>query len=339
MSTCEKIAEVYRGSAIESVHYGAAAVVDADGRLIASVGDADFSTYSRSTLKPIQATPTIARGAMERFGLQYRHVALMCASHNGEERHVCAAAEILAPIGCEESDLNCGVHVPYIYTLRDQTPPPGSRFTQLHNNCSGKHSGMLTLCRLLNAPTVGYLEVDHPAQVAIRQMVSAVTGLPEDKLTVGIDGCSAPTYVLPLRALAKAFAMLATHHGPDEASSNALRTIVTAMRTEPAMVSGLQRFDLALAETAPDRLVSKVGGEAIECVALTEQGWGMVVKVADGGMRALGVATTEILRQLGIISDAEVDTLRGFARPFITNHRRIIIGEVRPAIRLARHAG
>ena len=338
MPACDKIAEVTRGAAVESVHYGAAVVVDADGRLIASVGDPDFITYSRSTLKPFQATPTIARGAIEQFGLHSRHVALMCGSHNGEPRHVQAAAEILAAVGCDESELNCGVHVPYRYSVSDQTPPPGIRFTQLHNNCSGKHSGMLALCRLLNAPTVGYLEVTHPAQAAIRRMVEYATGLSADRLTVGIDGCSAPTYAMPLRALARAFAMLAVGRGPDDASAKAMQTIVHAMRTSPAMVSGADRFDLALAETAPDRLICKVGGEAIECVALTDRGWGVVVKVADGGSRALGVATVEILRQLDVLSSAEVECLRRFARPFVTNHRRIIIGEVRPTVHLMRHA-
>jgi len=168
MSTCEIIAKVYRGSSIESVHYGAAAVVDAEGKLIAAVGDPDFTTYSRSSLKPFQAMPTIARGAMEKYGFQQRHVALMCGSHSGEERHVRTADEILA-----------GVHEPYIYRILNKKPPPGTRFNQLHNNCSGKHCGMLTLCRLLDLPTVGYTDFDHSAQAVIRQLVVDITGLPE----------------------------------------------------------------------------------------------------------------------------------------------------------------
>jgi len=339
LSTCDIIAEVHRGSAVESVHYGAAAVVDAEGRLIASIGDPDFATFSRSSLKPMQATPTIARGAVERFGLHLRHVAIMCGSHNGEDRHVQAASEILAAIGRSESDFNCGVHEPYIYRLQNTKPPPAARFSQLHNNCSGKHSGMLMLCRLLDVSPVGYLEFDHPAQVVIRQSVLDFTGLPPEQINLGIDGCMAPNYSMPLRALARAYARLAVHDGPDDASSQAMATIVEAMRTEPAMVSGLGRFDLALAETAPDRLVCKVGGEAIQCVALTDRGWGVALKVADGGSRAVGVATTEILRQLDVLSAAEVDRLQPFARPAIKNHRRIITGHIHPVINLKRHSG
>jgi L-asparaginase II len=339
VSSCEIIASVKRGAGVESVHYGAAAVVNADGRLIASVGDPDFVTFSRSSLKPFQATPTVLRGAVERFGLLSRHVAVMCGSHNGEDRHVSAAHEILTAIGCYESDLNCGVHEPYIYRLRNLKPGPDVKFSQLHNNCSGKHSGMLTLCRLLDAPIAGYLEFDHPAQAVIREFVLRITGLPPDKITLGIDGCMAPNFSMPLRSLAFAYARLAAARGPDESSSKAMSTIVEAMRADPAMVSGEGRFDLALAETASDRLVSKAGGEAIECVALTDRGWGVAVKVADGGSRAAGVATTEVLRQLDVLSAADVDRLRPFAVPALKNHRRIITGYIHPALELRKHSG
>ncbi len=334
MSACDVIAKVYRGHHVESVHYGAAAVVDAEGRLIASVSDPDFRTYSRSSLKPFQATPTVARGAVERFGLADRHVALICGSHNGEKRHVTAAAEILAAIGCTEDEFNCGVHEPYIYRMRAEKPAPGTRFSQLYNNCSGKHSGMLMLCRLLNVSTVNYLDFDHPIQQVIRQMVIDVTGLRREELGMGIDGCTAPNYTMPLRALARAYARLVTNRGPDDNSSAAMGTIVRAMQAEPGMVSGEGRYDLALAETAGDRLICKVGGEAVECIGLLERGWGVAVTVADGGTRAIGVAATEILRQLGVLSEEEVARLQPFSRPMLTNHRKIITGSIRPALRI-----
>ncbi len=335
MSDYEVIARVFRGRSVESEHLGAAAIVDADGKLIAAVGNPQTITYSRSSLKPFQALPTITRGAVEKFGLAPRHVAIMCGSHNGEDRHVQAATEILAAVGCSESDLNCGVHVPYIYRLTGTEPPPGKRFNQLYNNCSGKHSGILALCRLLAAPVVGYFDIDHPAQREIRRTVLAVSGTPEQQLGVGIDGCSLPNFALPINLLAKSFARLAQYRGLDDSSSSAMKTIAAAMRAEPAYVSGIGRFDLALAETAGDRLVCKVGGEAVECVALTDRGWGVTVKVADGGSRALGVAVTAILRQLDVLTDAEVDALQAHARPFLTNHRKIITGRILPAVRLA----
>lgn len=335
MSDYEVIARVYRGRSVESEHLGAAAVVDAGGKLIAKVGNPELVTYSRSSLKPFQALPTITRGAVEKFALAPRHVAIMCGSHNGEDRHVEAATEILAAIGCSESDLNCGVHVPYVYRMTGTEPPPGKRFNQLYNNCSGKHSGILTLCRLLEAPVAGYFDVDHPAQREIRRTVLAVSGVPERKLGVGIDGCSLPNFALPINLLAGSFARLAVNRGPDDESSAAMKTIVAAMRAEPAYVSGIGRFDLALAETAGDRLVCKVGGEAIQCVALTDRGWGVTVKVADGGSRALGVAVTAILRQLDVLTDAEVEAMRAHALPFLTNHRKIIIGRIHPAVKLS----
>jgi len=334
LSDYEVIAKVYRGGTAESVHLGAAAIVDAAGRLIASVGNPEVVTYSRSSLKPVQALPTITRGAIERFGLTVKNIAVMCGSHSGEQRHLQAVSEILAAINCNESDLNCGVHVPYIYRMTGTEPPPTLKFNQLHNNCSGKHAGILTLCRLLEAPITGYFNVDHPAQKEIRRYVLALTELPEQQLGVGIDGCSLPNFALPINALAKSFARFAMHRGLDERSSRAMATIVAAMRAEPALVSGIGRFDLALAETAGDRLICKVGGEAIHCVALTDRGWGVTVKVADGGTRALGVAVTAILRQLDVLTDREVAMLQPHAEPFLTNHRKIIIGRIRPAVNL-----
>ncbi len=334
MAECEVIAHVYRGNGIESRHYGAAAVVDASGKLIASIGDPDFVTFSRSALKPIQALPTVARGVKEKYNLSWRHLAIMCGSHNGEERHKKAAGEILGAIGCTESDLNCGVHQPYIYRMTGEAPAPGMRFSQLYNNCSGKHSGMLALCRLMEVPIVNYREYDHPIQEEIRSVVCTLSGLSEGDLIHGIDGCSIPNYAFPLRALAGLYAKLAGGRGSDDRTSSAMEDVVRAMRTEPAMVSGIGRFDLALAEAAGDRLVCKVGGEAIECVALTDRGWGVALKVADGGARALGVAVTALLRNLDVLTDQEVKALQPHARPYLKNHRKIVVGHIEPAIRV-----
>ncbi len=334
MAECEVIAHVYRGNGIESRHYGAAAVVDADGKLIAAIGDPDFVTFSRSSLKPIQALPTVTRGVKEKYDLSWRHLSIMCGSHSGEERHKQAAAEILQAIDCTESDLNCGVHQPYIYRMTGETPKPGTTFSQLYNNCSGKHSGMLALCRLIDVPLVNYREYDHPIQEEIRSVISTLSGLTPRDLIQGIDGCSIPNYAFPLRALAGMYAKLAAAQGPDEKTSAAMKDIVYAMRTEPAMISGIGRFDLALAEVAGDRLVCKVGGEAIECVALTDRGWGVALKVADGGARALGVAVTALLRDLDVLTDQEVHLLQPHARPYLKNHRKIIVGHIEPAIRV-----
>ncbi|GAB4322412.1 MAG: asparaginase [Candidatus Zixiibacteriota bacterium] len=330
--------EVTRGDTTESVHWAAAAVVDHTGRLIAALGSPDLEIFSRSSLKPFQALPTVMRGFPDQFKLENRHLALVCASHSGEDRHVKAAHEILDAIGATVADLRCGVHVPLWCKLSNDGTPPVSQFTAIHNNCSGKHAGMLALAKIIGTPFETYLEPDSPVQKLIRARVAAMLALEESEMRFGIDGCSVPNYVVPLRNLAYGYARLSASVGPkparDEECFDGCRRIVTAMRQHPEMVSGEGRFDLDLARGTRGRMFSKAGGEAVECVGIPEKGWGVAVKIADGGSRAVGPTVVGILSQLGLLSDEELDALDAYVHPILRNHRRIAIGTMRMVAKL-----
>jgi len=332
-----------RGDAVESLHHCAAAVVNRNGTVIASLGSPGLVIYSRSSLKPFQIMPTVLRGVPDRFGLKDRHLALMCASHSGEDRHVEVAREILEAIDAREEDLQCGVHVPLHYLYESDGTPAKSAFSPLHNNCSGKHLGMLALARILGCPFSEYLDLDSPVQRLIRERVAAMLSINPADMPVAIDGCSAPNYALPLRSLALGFARLAASAGPkpatDDECHDASARIVSAMRTYPEMVSGEGRFDLELARATNGRVFSKAGGEAVECAGIPECGWGVAVKVADGSTRAVGPLMVWVLQELRLLSDAELQALDKYVNPILKNHRSLHIGTIRMNGKLVRYAG
>ena len=328
------LAVVTRGDATDSVHYGSVAVVDRDGRLAYAAGDPQVLAPTRSALKPLQALPFVSGGGVERFGYSQAQVALLCASHSGEPRHVEAVADMLERARCTPDELQCGVHPPLFYTLRDEFPPAGTKFTPLHHNCSGKHAGMLAYCRQCALPLDSYLAFDHPLQQAIRQAVSRLTGVPESALVAGIDGCSAPNYAVPLSRLAFAYARLAA--GRDDADYGAAPgRLAAAMTAHPDMVSGEGRNDLALMRTGRGDWVAKVGAEGIQAIGVRSRGWGVAIKVIDGNARGLHPATVAVLDQLGLLDDAQRAELASWREPPIRNYRGLVTGRVQPAVVLA----
>ena len=330
--------EVVRGSLVESVHYAAAAVTDHNGRIVASLGDPHYVTFSRSSLKPFQALATVMRGFPERFGLTERHLALACASHSGEERHTQAAQEILNAIKASVSDLQCGAHIPIHFKPDEGGIPPKSEFTAIHNNCSGKHSAMLALSRLLDAPASEYLNHDGRVQTVIRDLVCEITGAVPAKLRWAIDGCSAPNYAMPLSALATGLARYAwAVSQPDEALSNAQRAgakIARAMMKYPEMVSGTGRFDLQLVEASGKTIFAKTGAEGLECVGIPSQGWGVAVKIADGSARGIGPLVVSVLAELGALDDDALGRLESVVHPRLRNVRGTETGTLRSIARL-----
>src|SRR4029453_12977381 len=271
---------VTRGGTIESVHMGSVAVVDRQGRLLYSAGDAATLTFTRSALKPLQALPFVAGGGGGRFGYQSSQGALLCASHTGEPRHVDAVADMLARAGNTEADLQCGTHAPTYFDLRGDVPPPPP-YSPLAHNCSGKHSGMLAYCVQCGLPKPDYLAFDHPLQQAIRRAVACFTSTPEDRLVAGVDGCSAPNYAVPLSRLALAFARLASAE-VDADYGRAPKVLADAMTSHPEKVSGERRNDLALTRAGRGDWVAKVGAEGVQAIGIRSRGWGISIKGADG---------------------------------------------------------
>ena len=326
-------ARVTRGDAVDSVHYGSIAVVDRHGRLLFAAGDPRYLTTTRSALKPLQALPLVAAGGIERFGFSPEQVALLCASHSGEPRQVAAVANMLERAGCTAEQLQCGVHPPLFYAAREELPPAGVKFTPLHHNCSGKHSGMLAYCRQCDLPLDSYLAFDHPLQQAIRVAVAYMTGVAEDALVAGIDGCSAPNYAVPLDRLAYAFARLATA-SDDERYGTAPARLAAAMTAHPEMVSGEGRNDLILMRAGRGDWVTKVGAEGVQAVGVRSKGWGIALKVVDGNARGLHPATVAALDLLGLLDAEQRTALETWREPAIRNYRGLITGHVRPAVQL-----
>jgi L-asparaginase II len=322
------LATTTRGGHPELVHVGSIAVVDSDGKLLAGVGDPESLNFTRSALKPLQALAFVRDGGMARYGFDSQQLALMCASHNGEAIHVATAARMLAAIGASEADLHCGCHAPYYYQSTGTKPPPGARWGTLCHNCSGKHSGFLALARLHGESLTSYLDPDAPTQQRVRAVVQSFA--PGVELPLGIDGCSAPNYALPLTRLAQAFAQLATGATPE------LAALAYAMRRHPDLISGAGRIDLALMQTAPGDWVSKVGADGVQAIGSASRGIGIAIRVADGNARALHAVTVEVLQQLGLLDDPSTTPLAPFARPQIKNFRGTVTGRLETLFTLPR---
>ena len=318
---------ISRGGIVESVHHGSVAVVDRDGRLLYAAGEPEVVTFTRSSLKPLQALPFVAAGGLDRFHYTEPETALLCASHSGEPRHVEAAAAMLAKAGNNVQDLQCGTHPPMQFEARGEVPPPPP-YSPLAHNCSGKHSGMLAHCAACGYGRHDYLAPAHPLQQEIRTAVAYMAGIPEDALHAGIDGCSAPNYAMPLARLALAFARLAT--ATDDAKyGKAPRQLANAMTAYPEMVSGERRSDLALTRAGRGDWVCKIGAEGVQAIGVRSRGWGIVLKVADGTRRGLYPATVATLDQLGLLDAEARHMLAPWGTPTLRNYRGTAVGDAR----------
>ena len=321
------LVRIERGGVEEGIHLGHVAVVDADGRVRASLGDPEHVTYFRSCAKPFQAIGSLRTGIAARYELSAEHVAIMAASHNGEPRHVEVVRDLLRRAGIAESALQCGAHWPYYEpaatAARHQMDEPLAVF----NNCSGKHAGMLAAARVLDAPLETYLEPTHPVQQRIRGVIEAFTGCPPANIHYGIDGCSAPNAAVPLTAMARSFASLVT--STDEIP----RTVVAAMAQQPYLIGGTERFDTRLMEVTDGRLLAKGGAAGAHCTADRRSKQGLAVKLDSGDGTWTAVAVMAALESLGWLDEREREALRTFARPTLRNHRRLAVGTVRPVFR------
>ena len=333
------LAEVRRGAIVESRHRGAIVVAEPDGRIIKHLGHDALITSTRSTIKPIQAIPFITSGAADHFSVDQRELAVVCASHEGEPIHTETVAGMLARAGLDETALRCGPQVPYNAEAAKKLELSGQSFTQLHNNCSGKHTGMLMTAALLELDIDDYVSAEHPVQREIVRAFARLADLAED-LPTAIDGCSAPTFAVPLSSLAVAFARLVNPADQNSEVGSAARRIVAAMINHPEMVGGTKgRFDTELLRTARSKLVCKVGAEAVYSVGVLPcdqfpRGLGVAFKMEDGSYRGLGPTVVETLKQLGVLNEEEAAQLATFHRPAVQNRRGVDVGQVRVAFDL-----
>ena len=319
------LVEVTRGDMVESRHRAAFAVADAQGRVVASAGDIERPVYARSAIKPLQAIPLVESGAAAAFGLSDAEIALACASHRGEPRHVETVTAWLARIGCSIEDLECGAHPPYHAASHRALIAAGEQPGAVHNNCSGKHAGFLTLARHLNAPTAGYIRIEHAVQQRVLGLLEVMTGLDLGAAPRGLDGCGIPVIGISLGNLALAMARLADPQDQPEARQAACARIRGAIAAEPFMVSGTGGFATRVMAKTQERALIKGGAEGFYCGALPELGLGIALKVDDGAGRAAEVVMAALLARFGI-GEAERE-LR--AQP-LRNHAGTEVGELRP---------
>lgn len=322
--------EATRGQTVESVHRVAACALDARAEVIYAAGEIDVPVFLRSTAKPFIAAAVLAAGARERFGLETSEIAVMAASHSGEPFHVHAVRSILQKIGMDEGALQCGAHAPYNARAAADIESAGVAYGAVHNNCSGKHAGILALCRAIGADPATYLDPSHPAQQRILALCARLCDQRVEDLALGVDGCGIPVYATSLRNAARSFARFATLDGIDDADARALQTVREAMLAYPEYGSGTGEFDAELMRAAAGTIVCKGGAEGVHGDAAIPAGIGLVLKVVDGASRGRAPAVLAILQMLGLLAPEHLARLERFARPIVYNRAGRAVGEVRP---------
>ena len=324
------LVEVLRGALVESRHTGAVAVVDADGGRVFSLGDVGQPVYPRSAVKALQALPLIESGAADRFGLEPEALALACASHSGEPGHVATAVRMLALAGLDASALECGAHWPIHQPSAQALARAGGSVGAIHNNCSGKHAGFLCVACAMDTDPARYVEAGHPVQRLVKATLEDVTGAVLSQDVCATDGCSVPTWAMPLSALARGFARFGTGVGLGPGRAKAAARLRGACAAHPWHVAGTGRFCTEVMQRLGARVFVKTGAEGVYCAALPEQGLGIAIKCDDGAGRAAEVVMAATLARL-LPHDTDRAALDRFVRPTLRNWNGISVGSIRPA--------
>ncbi|MBI1211445.1 MAG: asparaginase [Alphaproteobacteria bacterium] len=327
------LVEVTRGQRVESMHRGAIAICDAKGGVFGGWGDIDAAVYPRSAFKSLQALALVESGAADAFCVSSEELALACASHSGEPMHVERVERWLARIDCKESDLACGPHLPIHEPTAHAMIREGRKPCRIHNNCSGKHTGFLTLARHLGVSTSNYERPDHPVQNLVRMAIADMCDVEAGAMPIAIDGCAAPNYAIPLRNLAQGMARLGDTASLSPSRATAARRLVDAWREHPLLVSGTGRACGDLIRASSDRTVVKTGAEGVFTAVLPERGLGVALKIDDGATRGAETAMTRILVLLGV-ADEWSELILKHLQPAIRNWRGDEVGERRASAAL-----
>ncbi|RWD72619.1 asparaginase [Mesorhizobium sp.] len=327
------LVEVTRGSVVESRHRGAVSVFDADGKPVWEIGDTDRPVFPRSAVKAIQALPLVESGAADAYGFGNRELALACASHSGEPAHVELARAMLAKAGLDKTALECGAHWPnHEATLA--LARAGDVPSALHNNCSGKHAGFLCTCVHSGIAHQAYVKEGHAQQEMVRDAMQSVTGAAHNTDNSAVDGCSIPTYAVPLKSFAQGFARMATGRGFSPERAKAAKRLLSACMAEPFLVAGTGKADVALMQAAPGRIFVKTGAEGVYCAALPELGLGIALKCDDGAGRGAEVMIAAVLAKLLRADEAVAARLTQLAHPAVESRTGVKVGLLRPTAAL-----
>jgi len=335
---CVPLVEVTRGNIVESIHYGAFCVADSKGRILAHAGNPALVTFPRSSLKPFQALPFIESGGDAALNLTEQEIAILCASHVGTDHHVAVIKRMQEKIGISEADLKCGSAWPGDSKTRQSMTKQDGQPSPIRHNCSGKHTGMLAYAKQLGDETESYLDPQHPVQVSIKEVISEMAGLDPDDMRLGIDGCSAPVYGMPLKNVAQAVAYLANPEEQVLERKAACSKITSAMMNNPVMISGEGRFDTELMSVLSGKLFSKGGAEGFHIAGVIpgvmgsrSPGLGIAIKIADGDRkyRARSCVLIKILLGLGVLKEEDLERMSDFGFPPILNARKKVVGHIR----------
>lgn len=329
MSSRALVVEITRGDLIESRHRVSVAVAGAGGDIIFAAGDVERLIFPRSAIKPIQALALIESGAAEQFGISGAEIALACASHTGSDRHVVTVRDWLGRLGLAERDLECGAHWPFDNKAANALVLRGLEPSTVHNNCSGKHAGFLTLARQIGVETAGYIRIDHPVQIRVRAALELFAGARLTDAPTGIDGCGIPVHGMPLTALAIAIARLADPANLPDRWHIAAGRVRAAMAAEPEMVAGRGRFATNVIAATEGRALVKPGAEGVSVAALPGRGLGIALKAEDGATRAAEAAMGHMLVRLEIITADAARELADQLQPRIRNWAGTEVGRIR----------
>jgi len=326
------LVRVRRGGRVESVHRGAWCLTDSAGTALEGAGNWDEPVFARSSIKSLQVLPLLESGAAERYGFSDEELALALASHSGEPCHTRTVAATLERLGLGEGDLRCGVHPPNDPDVRFELRSHDRKPSQLHNNCSGKHTGFLALASHLSVPLESYLDPAGAGQVLVRDALHELTETPLADLVPAIDGCSAPTYRLSLRRLGMAFARITNPEGLSASRAASVRRITQAVSRNPVLIAGThKRLDTALIQGTSGRLFPKIGAEGLYAVGVNGGDRALAVKVDDGGLRGLHAVVLGLLRRFGLAASAELAALDAWNATVLTNHAGLEVGRLEVA--------
>lgn len=324
----EKLIEITRGNIVETIHRGDIAVVNTKGEILFKIGDPDKVTYWRSAAKPVQATNVILSGAKDKFNFSEKEIAIMCSSHYGEIFHIETIEGILKKIKLQKDNILGGIVTSLSYNYALELARKQTVLNELYSDCSGKHAGMLSVCQTKGYSVHNYFEQNHQLQKDILKIISDYTDIQEDKIEIGIDGCSVPVHALPLKNMALAFARLSNPENFSPQYQEASTLIYNAMTNYPEMISGTNGFCSDLIRAANKKLIGKVGAEGVYCVGIKDKNIGIAIKMESGNMSVLPPAVIGVLKQFNILTEKELKTLSKYEIMDNTNDLKTVVGKI-----------
>lgn len=334
----EILVNTYRGGIADLFTMGSIAVVDYKGNLLYSDGDPNEVSYARSSAKLMQAVVPVLYGAVDAYKINDKEISQICASHSGENFHVDTVRSILEKINLNEDYLQCGEHYPFKVDVAKEMKEKGEEPLSIHNNCSGKHAGMLATVKHLNEDLDTYYKVDHPHQIRIINMIGELCDYSPDEIIIGLDGCGVPVHALPLKKFAQGMARMAKPDTLEEKYKEPVTRVVNAVMNNPVYTSGSDRIDNKIMTKYPNKVVVKSGANGYFGGAIIDKGIGFAIKTYDGLSPMRDIVLVELLHQLGLIPKEDLDYFMDEYNPRVYNHKKELVGESKPAFKLKNHS-